>query len=252
MIETIKNELRTLKIEDDQELTVKYVTKKYKELAKDVHPDRPRGSNEEFQVLLDAFRRVIGYIEENDGENYKYEYETQFFMKNNVVKECYNSIVIYIEEKFAQIWCAVLDNNIKLFKKNDICTIFKSEKITVTVYIKPKKDKKSKIHVQSRDQKENMTFIMDRMSCFYKEVLSSSFLMIANEKNSQEGIKVKCNMCGKEFSSEKGLKSHTTRMHVKNKTKSNDIEYIMEFNDTYGEEDCNKRPVKRKRLEIGI
>ena len=57
---------------------------------------------------------------------------------------------------------------------------------------------KSKIHVQSKDQKENMTFIMDRMSCFYKEVLSSSFMMIANENDSQEGIKVKCNLCGKE------------------------------------------------------
>ena len=42
------------------------VTSKYKRQAKAVHPDRG-GDKEEFQELLNAFRRVIKYLEDTAG-----------------------------------------------------------------------------------------------------------------------------------------------------------------------------------------
>ena len=98
----IKNDLELLKIDEDAKLTVRYVTSKYKRMAKEHHPDKG-GNTESFQELLSAYRRVIKYVESNE----KYEcteneqdHEKEFFMKNNFMKECSTSIVVYIQDKF--------------------------------------------------------------------------------------------------------------------------------------------------------
>lgn len=61
----MKEDLDILEIDENQELANKYVTAKYKKLAKIKHPDRDRGDTEEFQVLSNAYKRIIKYLEEN-------------------------------------------------------------------------------------------------------------------------------------------------------------------------------------------
>jgi hypothetical protein len=71
MSEQLKEDFKTLKIDEDQTLTVKYVTEKYKNLAKIFHPDREGGNTGEFQLLLNAYRRVVQHIEDSQEESGK-------------------------------------------------------------------------------------------------------------------------------------------------------------------------------------
>ena len=84
--EQLRKDCEILEIDDAKIITKKYVTTKYRKLAKQRHPDRDGGTKEEFQVLQNAYKRVIRYLE--SGEKDEVDTETDFFMKNNVNKEC--------------------------------------------------------------------------------------------------------------------------------------------------------------------
>ena len=99
--DTFKDDLKKLDISEDQELTKRYVTGKYKKMAKILHPDKAGGTDEDFQELQQAYGRLIDYIEENQNreayEEEERDYETEFFKKHNFLKECTSSFVLYIE-----------------------------------------------------------------------------------------------------------------------------------------------------------
>ena len=57
-----KDDLKKLDISEDQELTKRYVTGKYKKMAKILHPDKVGGTNEDFQELQLSYCRLIDYI----------------------------------------------------------------------------------------------------------------------------------------------------------------------------------------------
>ena len=85
MSEQLKEDLKTLKIDEDQTLTVKYVTAKYRQLAKEKHPDREGGITSEFQDLQNAYRRIISFIEDRDGlDQNEEDFEKEFFMQHNM------------------------------------------------------------------------------------------------------------------------------------------------------------------------
>ena len=101
----IKDDLEVLEIDITQELNIRYVTLKYKKLAKVVHPDRKGGDKCKFQELLNAYKKVISYIEDNmknEDDMEEDNFEKDFFMKHNMMKECMSSYVIYIEENLAE------------------------------------------------------------------------------------------------------------------------------------------------------
>ena len=50
-----EKELRTLEISDEEELTVKLVTKKFKKKALKVHSDKTHKDDEEFKELLNDY-----------------------------------------------------------------------------------------------------------------------------------------------------------------------------------------------------
>ena len=136
----IKKDLETLRINEDQDINIDYVTAKYKRLAKEIHPDRPGGVTSEFQELLNAYRRIIKYLEENPNEKEEEEenMEAAFFMKHNFMKECTGSYVVYIEENLVDCWQKVLERHIEVHKMDKIRKIFKTGDITITTYAKPK------------------------------------------------------------------------------------------------------------------
>ena len=113
MSEQIMKDMKTLRIDNDQTLTTKFVTAKYKQLAKERHPDREGGNTEDFQELQNAYRRMINFIEETEGINVNEEdLETDFFMKNNVMKECSTSFVFYIQDIYIDKSRVVLEKHL--------------------------------------------------------------------------------------------------------------------------------------------
>ena len=62
--EDIEKELKLLDIDisSAENLTIREVTLKYKQIAKMVHPDRVGGNKSDFKEILQAFRTVIEFI----------------------------------------------------------------------------------------------------------------------------------------------------------------------------------------------
>ena len=155
-MEAIKDDLKVLNIDDKQEITKDYVTAKYKNLAKVRHPDKEGGNTGDFQRLLSAYRSIIQFLEDNQDkepfEEKEKDFETEFFMKHNIMKECTTSYVVYIQDQFVDRWRKVLERHITVHKMDKTKAIFKTGLITVTLYVRPKKDPRSKLHIQSGDQ----------------------------------------------------------------------------------------------------
>ena len=107
--EQIKDDLIVMNIEDEQEITKKYVTAKYRKLVKLKHPDKAGGDKSDFQILQQAYKNIIAFIEKNEHHKEKDDFETDFFTKHNIVKECTNSFVIYLQDSFVIKWRQVLE-----------------------------------------------------------------------------------------------------------------------------------------------
>ena len=209
--EQLKKDYETLNIIDIENISVRFVTGKYKRLAKQRHPDKEGGTKVDFQELQAAYKRVITHLERTQGK--KEDYERDFFMANNVCKECTVSCVVYIRNSECKAWKTVLGKHLSIHKGDKKRIIFKTGKFTVTLYDTPKVDPRSKIHVQSGDQRANIEFIMDQLSSMYQEVaqLQDKPLIELQMKSMEKSI---CLECGENFTSKKGLKQHVMRMHV--------------------------------------
>ena len=206
----LKKEIDILGIEEDAVVTIDYFTMKYKKLAKEKHPDKAGGNTEDFQVLQGAYRRVIHYLEGLLKDEPYEDFEKDFFMKNNLTKECSTSFVIYIQDTLVDGWKHVFGRHLITHKSEKGRVIFKTGAITITLYDKPKKDPRSKIHIQSRSQEINLEFVMDKLPAFYKEVFSykDGKLTATKVKWMQ---KATCGQCGKQFTNKKGVKQHVLR-----------------------------------------
>ena len=94
-----------------------------------------------------------------------------------------------------------------------IRVIFKTGEITLTLYPKPKKDPRPKLHIQSKDQNKNLEFILEKLSMFYREVceLQNNKCKAINLKEIERSL---CGECGKTFVNRRGLKQHILRAHT--------------------------------------
>ena len=219
--DVIKEDLKTLEINEEQNLTERFVNAKFKRRARKVHPDKPGGNTQEFQELQNAFKRIIKYIQEEakkeeDEVEEDVNYETQFFMKHNFMKKCSDSYVVYLQETSVDKWKKVLERNMGIYRSDKIKIIYKTGGITLTLYEKPKKDPRSKLHIQSGNQNKNLEFILETLSLFYKEVCETK---INTEVGYQDLMRCLCVKCGKTFTSKRGLKQHILRMHDNKKAK---------------------------------
>ena len=84
-----------------------------------------------------------------------------------------------------------------------------------------RKHTRSKIHIQSGDQKANLEFIMDTLSLFYGEVCTQNE-MTSKTREIRHIQRAMCGKCGKHFTNKKGVKQHILRMHV-NKVKKIEV-----------------------------
>ena len=212
----IKEELFVLGIDITAELTKKYVTAKFRKLAKKTHPDKAGGSKCDFQIVDAAYKKIIKFIEESEDQENEEDFETDFFMSNNFMKECTASYVVYIQEKFVDEWQKVLERHLGIYKVDNIKIIFKNGDITVTLYKKPKKDPRPKLHIQSKNQEKNLDFVLESLSKFYHEVCTIKST-VHDSLSYRELERSLCIKCGKYFATKKGLKQHVIRMHTSKK-----------------------------------
>ena len=126
------------------------------------------------------------------------------------MKKCSSSYVVYIQEKFVERWRKVLDRHIVFQKMDKIRVIYKTGDITITLYQKPKKDPRSKLHIQSGDQSKNLDFILEKLSMFYREVCQTQENTSIDFK---ELHRSQCGKCGKSFTNKRGVKQHIMRKH---------------------------------------
>ena len=211
-IDEIKDDLAVLGIDISQKITKEYVKAKFRKLAKLTHPDKKGGNTEHFQVLHNAFKKIIKFIEETS-EDEDLDFETEFFMKNNFMKECTASYVVYIQDNLVDNWRKVLERHLGIHKVDNIKVIFKNGDITITLYKKPKKDPRSKLHIQSKDQARNLDFILESLSKFYGEVCKVQNTAANSAIEYKDLARSICIKCGKNFINKKGLKQHVIRMH---------------------------------------
>ena len=167
--EDLQKDLDILNIKQSDEITIKFITSKYKKMAKIKHPDREGGETSDFQDLQDAYKRLVKHFEGKVESDEEINYEKEFFMRNNVMKECKSSFVVYVQDALADNWRKIFQKHLKTHKaEGNSHFIFKTASITITLYITPKRDPRSKIHIQGIDQKMNLEFILEKLSLFYQ------------------------------------------------------------------------------------
>ena len=146
---------------------LKFVTKKYHKLVQKNHPDK--GGDEELcKKITEAYRLIGEYLEkqevENNEEDYDFEEEVamktfQQFKAN--VKENLKSFTINIDNDTSYTWEKVLTKHYGTpidrktnglhWKVKDYTDGNIVGNITIGKWHKPKKDNKSKLHVQSNE-----------------------------------------------------------------------------------------------------
>ena len=159
------NDLDTLDLSNEDFITLAVVTKKYKSLSLLLHPDKnPQNVQKHtdlFQELNSSYRRLFDHIHKNidktqiDGEELNlYEY----YNLHNIVKENRNSVTVTIENSRAKQWETTMtslfgpatinkDRTGKIWQVHNYQN--SDQKVTITLYIRPKSDNLSKLHIQS-------------------------------------------------------------------------------------------------------
>ena len=81
-----------------------------------------------------------------------------------------------------------------------------------------KKESRSKLHIQSNDQRKNLEFMMENLASLLCEVcaMNPNFMQVMKATFME---KAQCPQCGKHFINKKGVKQHTMRINSENKDK---------------------------------
>ena len=211
------------------------------------HPDRNPGCDEAiFKEITEAYRLVGNFIEENrnkenkDGKEFDFEEEiarkTFQQFQFSKVKENMKSFTIYIENSKSFIWDKILtihygepqgDNkqNGLHWKVADYSDGNLIGNITVGKWHIPKKDKQSKLHIQSNERGNYLPahFVDNVLPILLKEV--HTFTDIGVQGPSSEGssrldvrtkhLGFKCNECEFVGKNTSGLSTHTRLTHKK-------------------------------------
>ena len=109
-----EKELRTLEISDEEELTVKLVTKKFNIKALKVHSDKTHtDDDEEFKELLNHYNKLKEAIAEVSKEENNDEEQSDlqsFFEKHNFAREFSQSWTIFVEKEKVNDWKNIMSS----------------------------------------------------------------------------------------------------------------------------------------------
>ena len=104
-----ESEIKNLEISEEELLTVKLVTQKFRKKALKVHSDKTgKEDDEEFKQLLNDYNSVKNALKEITDEATEVECEKNdlfdFFEKHNFAKEFSQSWTIFVEKGKANVW----------------------------------------------------------------------------------------------------------------------------------------------------
>ena len=167
--------------------TMKELHTKYLKMSLEKHPDK-NGSTaeatEDYQKLQNFYRLIGDYIvkmsDEKPHDNDEDRDYIALFKSFNFDQKNKFSHTIFIQNEFAYAWKNALTekygvpedkrNNGWIFKCEDFIVDNTGHSVTVTLYIMPKKDKKSKLHIQNPNQLINDEYIITELPQLYAEV----------------------------------------------------------------------------------
>ena len=140
----------------DPLLNGKEVTNRYRKLAKLKHPDKHPGAsviekealNEAFKEIGKIYDRIQDFMDgkKSDGTAVQ-NCEKKFFAKNNFPNQKKASTVVLLQNEYSSEWEIVFGESFgegKPLTNGVSGKIFKKECFTITLYVKPKSDGKTK------------------------------------------------------------------------------------------------------------
>ena len=172
-------ELKGLDVEDEEEVTAKMLSSKFKKKALKVHPDKKGDAHddEDFKTLLNDYNtcmEALGLIAMNEEEKEKNEM-SEFFAKHNVAKENTNSYTVLIENERTVEWKDVLKkmkHDVEPKKLINGGTQYKTEilgtSVSISLYDNPSNGQ-SKLLIQGSMFHIRM-FIVEELPSLYKKV----------------------------------------------------------------------------------
>ena len=225
-----QKELRMLEISEDEELTVKLITTKFKKKALKVHSDKTlNNDDEEFKELLHDYEKlkeaVIEVSKENN-ENSEDEDKTDlqnFFEKHNFAKEFSQSWTIFVEKEKVDKWKNVMEGMFPDYKSTQgNGTQFKTPVYDRIVYTTLYDVEVPKMNVQG-NHISIRKFVLDVLPEIYKKVRNiPNQLQSEGLKKVPVNAKVKlsgetifsCEVCPKTYVRKAAIKKHIQMKHA--------------------------------------
>ena len=215
----LKKELNNLDIEETEDITIRFVEKKFKKKALKVHPDKT-GTNDdaEFKELLRDFQKVqtaLNELEEEDSDDDKGDVFT-FFEKHNLATEKTQSWTIIVESDKTDSWNNVLKQEFgkpKLVSRGS-GSQFKAPvgdyNVSITLYMNPG-DQVPKMNIQG-SKISLRHFVCTVLPKLYK---------VVSEKATKKALTTcpddpthPCNICGKKYKQKRRLTTHMEIKHT--------------------------------------
>ena len=206
----------------DSLLNKKEVIKRYHKLAKLNHPDKYKGSdevekeklNEAFKEILNIYNRITDYMDENTHRDTVDEYPEEdcvkkFFTNNNFPNQKKSSTVVILQNQYSEEWDSVFQ---EIFGEgrplpNGVTgRIFKTGIFTITLYVKPKSDGKTKVHIQGANVDSQLDFIFGEMPKIYQKVCQNAKTKSIDSRE--------CDTCDFNSSSISVLRTHIQDKHI--------------------------------------
>ena len=230
MVLTVKEALSTLGIKDvaDHPPKMKFIQKRFYQLSLIHHPDRPGGDNLIQQKIAEAFKFIGDYIINNytnidDAEEESARDVYKSFDFSNIKENIY-SFTIKIDNNLSHLWDAVLSKhygppvdrktNGKHWKHLDYTDDDSNTGvISIGKWHIPKKDKQSKINIQSNTSGNILPahFVSNHYPKLLEEVNAMAAAGSLSMDNSSS--KLKCEICDHQAKTQSQLKTHMKRSH---------------------------------------
>ena len=229
---TLNEALATLGINDVRHLKMKVVQKKFYQMSLIHHPDKPGGDTIKQQKLNEAYQIIGDSIVDNDDIRVDSEEEAarhvfKSFNFNNIKENIY-SFTIKIDNHLSHIWDTVLsehygqpidrNTNGKHWKHHNYTDDnANSGEISIGKWHIPKKDKQSKINIQSNTFGNLLPahFVSFHFPKLLAEVKARATVKQPPPLTSTASPYT-CNKCGHQSTSRAQFDTHMKRIHRRN------------------------------------
>ena len=219
------------------------ITKKFHKLAMVHHPDKPGGNDDVFKKISEAYRLIGEYFEEerekgNVASPFDYEEEVarQTFQQyqHSKIKENLRSFTILIDNNLSSMWETVLSAHYGDPKDRETNGLhWKIENysdgdmvgnIDIGKWHMPKKDKQSKLHIQSNEVGNFLPahFVDHVLPKLFEEVNEKALpnqkpinMVVSSKKLKPKPPSNKCNECDFDAKNLSGLSAHMRLNHRK-------------------------------------